>query len=251
MSGSTLQVLGLERLGDLRRADRAVQVAFLVGVGLDGDVGMRWICSASTFRSAIRGLAGLRDADLVALQQPQVVRGRHGGQAVRQQVVAAVAGLDLDQVALLAEVAARPRSAPAACRRGGPCALLALLRCHEFGLGLRPPDLCPRSRGQNGMSSVAAARRRRVSERDVRVAGPAVVGSGVVVARKRRPGPRPAGRGGGAGLAAAGSDRRPRRSPPSCCGSRNCKLSTTNFSLRPLLPPSLSSHWSSFRWPSM
>src|SRR5262249_45008932 len=50
------------------------------------------------------GLAGLLDARLVALDQAEVVFRRHRGQAVRQQIVTAIAVLDLNQVALLAEV---------------------------------------------------------------------------------------------------------------------------------------------------
>ena len=50
------------------------------------------------------GLAGLLDLDLVLVEGPQVLFRRDDGVAVGEEVVAGVAGLDLDDFALLADV---------------------------------------------------------------------------------------------------------------------------------------------------
>ena len=84
-------------------ADRAVQVAFVVGVGLDGDA----LAAQFVGQGAQAGQAGLLDLlqlGAVLLDHPLVVVGGDGGQPLRHQVVHGVAVLDLDHVALLAQV---------------------------------------------------------------------------------------------------------------------------------------------------
>ncbi len=66
-------------------------MAFLVGVGLDGDVRHALDLLGQHLEVGDLGLAGLLHALLVALEQLEVVRRRQRRQAVGQQVIAAVA----------------------------------------------------------------------------------------------------------------------------------------------------------------
>ena len=97
------EAVGLEGGGDLVGVDRAVEVAFGVGVGLDrerplGDLG------GEVQQVGAAGFLELAEPLAVLLDDPQVVRGGEGGQALGEQVVAGEAGADLDEVAGLADV---------------------------------------------------------------------------------------------------------------------------------------------------
>ena len=84
-------------------ADRAVEVAFVVGVGLDRHA----LAAQLVGLDAETGQAGLFDLlelGAMLVDHPLVVVGGIGRQALRQQVVQGVAGLDRHHVALLAQV---------------------------------------------------------------------------------------------------------------------------------------------------
>ncbi len=93
----------LERLDDFRCADRAVQVAFVVGVGFDRDALLVELFGqlAQPGESLVLDLLEL---GLVLFDHPLVVVASQGGEALRQQVVGRVTALDGDDFALLAQV---------------------------------------------------------------------------------------------------------------------------------------------------
>src|SRR5262249_35037567 len=98
-----VQVAALEGLADFGPADRAVEMPFLVGIRFERDVDPLNLL-AEDLEVGDLGLARFGDFLLVPFEKPEVMFGRYRGEAVGQQVIAGIAGLDLDQVALLAQV---------------------------------------------------------------------------------------------------------------------------------------------------
>jgi hypothetical protein len=94
---------GAERLGDVARPDRAEQLAFRARVRLDGHVGAfeRGLARLGRRQDAI-GLGLVFAATLLELGEARF--GRRRRLALRHEVVAAVARLDVDLVAEVAEV---------------------------------------------------------------------------------------------------------------------------------------------------
>ena len=101
--GVQRDVVLLESRHDLRRADAAVEVTVFGRVGLDRDAMLR------DFDSLLAkvGLVGLLDGlqlRAVLFDHPLVMVRGNGRQAVRNEIVQGVAGLHLNDVALLAQV---------------------------------------------------------------------------------------------------------------------------------------------------
>ena len=229
MSGSTVRFLALQRLGDLGRADGAVQVALLVGVGLDGDAGHALDLLGQDLQVGDRGLAGLLDADLVALQQPQVVlaSGRWPGRAA-----AGSCGRSRACTSTTSPCLPRCGTSSVSTSCMPPCGPLRIwlrrLRRHGLAIGLRsassPWSHLPvlgrdRSAVRTGCRLRSPPGGGRGSLGLVVVVAVAAVLAGAGSRPAAVPGaPRPA------------SGRRPRRRP--ACGSRNWKLSTTTLQLR-------------------
>ena len=84
-------------------ADRAVEMAFVVGVGLDRDA-LPGQVGGQGLQAGQAGLLDGRQLGPVLLDHPLVVVGGDRGQPLREQVVHGVAGLHFDHVALLAQV---------------------------------------------------------------------------------------------------------------------------------------------------
>ena len=98
-----MEVGPLQGVGDFHGADRAVEVAFVVGVGLDGDA-LPGQFGGQGLQAGQPGLLDGLQLGPVLLHHPLVVVGGDRGQALRNQVVQGVAVLHLDHVALLAEM---------------------------------------------------------------------------------------------------------------------------------------------------
>ena len=86
--GGDVEIVALQGVGHFRRADRAVQMPFVVGVGFDRDALPRQVDG----QRLQAGQAGLLDGVQLGpmlLDHPLVVVGGDGGQSLRQQVVEA------------------------------------------------------------------------------------------------------------------------------------------------------------------
>ena len=91
--GLDRKTLGLERRGNLVGVDRSVQMAFLVGVGLDGQRPLRDL-RGQVLEVGAACLLKLFEALAMLLDDSQVVRGREGGLALGKQVIAREARLE-------------------------------------------------------------------------------------------------------------------------------------------------------------
>ena len=97
------QILLLQGAGDLDGGHGAVEVALVVGIGLDRDRGAHHLVEegSQTGQTLTRDLLELR---LVLRHHPLVVLGSDRGQPLGQEIVERVATLHLDHFALLPEV---------------------------------------------------------------------------------------------------------------------------------------------------
>ena len=100
--GLDREAFAAQRLGDLIGVDRAVEMPFRIGVGLDRERALGELrghvlkVQPASFFQLLEPLAMLFD-------HPQVILGRERRQALRDQIVASEPRPDLDQVAGLAE----------------------------------------------------------------------------------------------------------------------------------------------------
>ena len=104
MSGSTLRFLPLSVLEISASPTEPYRWPSSLALASMVKCGTRAICSAMALRSAILASLACETRFLCNSSSLQVVRRRHGRQALRQQIIAAIAVLDLDEIALLAEV---------------------------------------------------------------------------------------------------------------------------------------------------
>src|SRR5271166_2437163 len=100
--GLDREALGLERSGNLVGVDRAVEMALLVGIGLDGQPPLRDL-GAQVLKVGTTGFLELPEPLAVFLDDSQVVRRGESCQPLGEQVIACVTGPDLDKLAGLTE----------------------------------------------------------------------------------------------------------------------------------------------------
>ncbi len=99
-------VVLLQGLDDFRRADRAVQMPFVVGVGFDRHA-LRGNAIGQLPQAGQPFVLNLQQLGFVLFDHPLVMIGGDGGQALRQQIIHGVAALHFDDFALLAQVVDR------------------------------------------------------------------------------------------------------------------------------------------------
>ena len=101
--GGDREFVLLQRLDDFRRSDRAVQMAFVVSVRLDGDaLASQFVGEcAEAGQPLVLNRLQLRS---MLFHHPLVMIGGDRGQTLRKQVVHRVAALHFDHVSLVAQV---------------------------------------------------------------------------------------------------------------------------------------------------
>lgn len=130
-------VVLLERLDDFARPDRAVQVAFVVGVGFDRNALLVELFGQLA-QSGEALVLDLQKFGFVLFDHPLVMVTRQRGEPLRQQVVGRIPAFDGDDFALLAQVIDRldqEQLHAVIARAGKPIRLgleplLQLERCH-------------------------------------------------------------------------------------------------------------------------
>ena len=141
---------------DVNGADRAVEMAFVVGVGLDRNALPPKLVGQGPQAGQPR-LLDLLQLRAMLLHHPLVVLGGHSGQAVREQIVHGVAGPDGHHVALLAQVLDRLDQQQFDAPIGSLGQPLAAVRnagqIGSFGHRDRGQGSGVRGQSQNGISS--------------------------------------------------------------------------------------------------
>src|SRR5688572_33308135 len=102
--GTLHRVTGFaQAFDDVAVADRAEQLAFATGLGREREL-EAFELGRARLRAAQLVLRDLFELGATGFERGDVFRRRHRGLALGQQVIAAVAGLDLDAIADVAEV---------------------------------------------------------------------------------------------------------------------------------------------------